>query len=272
MKTKYWSFEQGDLKYYRFSVYLGKANIQTVYCYQFGDVLIDTGQQHSRKNVQKILEQTNISKIYITHLHEDHTGNAAFISDWKNAEVFAHPIGAKRLTRGFNINPVGKLYSGAVEKVNTQAIEDNQILELGDYKLKTLYTPGHADDHITYCEQNNGWLFSGDLYVADRIKYFAKYESVNQQMASIEKMLAEDFQYLCCAHNPKMEDGRARLERKLEIFQNFKGEVETQRAKGLKATEILKNLGRKEKYFYKIMTFGGYSAVNMVKSVIKEMD
>ena len=40
-----------------------------------------------------------------------------------------------------------------------------------------------------YYEKNKGWLFSGDMYVADKIKYFATYESMLTQIESLKKLI-----------------------------------------------------------------------------------
>ncbi|MEZ5007707.1 MAG: MBL fold metallo-hydrolase [Chitinophagales bacterium] len=269
MKAKWWKYQLDELTYYRFSIYHFGTNMQTVYLYRFGENLVDTAQRNSRENIDVIIEDRPIKKIFLTHYHEDHTGNAAYLQKKFDAEIYAHPICAKLMTVGFTVSPLGRVISGSVRKAPVKSIEDGEIIQLDNYQLQAIHTPGHTDDHMAYYEANRGWLFSGDIYVADRIKYFESNEDIKIQINSLKKLVALDFDVLFCAHNPKLKGGKKRLQRKLELFEAFYNEVLRLNSTGLDDNEILKALGRKENYFYKFMTVGHFTAVNMVKSVLK---
>lgn len=34
------------------------------------------------------------------------------------------------------------------------------------YRFAVLHTPGHSNDHICLLEPDEGWLFSGDLFLS----------------------------------------------------------------------------------------------------------
>ena len=269
MRTRWWSYQLDELNYYRFSLYHFGRNMQTVYMYHFGDVLIDSAQSNSDKNVRTALLDKSIDTILVTHHHEDHSGNLAWLKDENDALVYAHPKAAKKLTRGFTVSPLGRLISGKVDKVKTLAIEDGQRIEAGPFQIIAVHTPGHTDDHMAYHVPERGWLFSGDMYVADKIKYFESSEDISLQIESLKKMTLLDFDALLCSHNPKTHDGKKRLLRKLDLMENFYGEVMKLHDKGMSANDILKAMGRKENHFFKIMTVGHFTAVNMVKSVLR---
>lgn len=269
MKTRWWTYHLDDLEYYRFSIYRFGSNMQTVYAFRLGNTMIDTAHSNSRINLKKAIGDNVIENVLLTHYHEDHTGNAAYLKYKFDCKIYAHTICAERMTNGFMVSPLGRLISGKVKKVDVEGITDGQILDLGDYTLQAIHTPGHTKDHLAYYEPNRGWLFSGDLYVADRIKYFEKNEDIKEQMNSLKKLLALDFDVLLCSHNPKLKNGKKRLQRKLELFETFYGEVVRLHQEGQSSEEILKSLGRKENYFYKYMTIGNFTALNMVKSVLK---
>lgn len=269
MKAKWWKYNFEELTYYRFSIYHFGMNMQTVYLYRFGEHLVDTAQRNSRENIDVIIEGRPISNIFLTHYHEDHTGNAAYLQKINNAKIFAHPICAEMMTKGFTVSPLGRLISGNVSKAVVNSMADGEVVYLDGYQLQAIYTPGHTNDHTAFYEKNRGWLFSGDIYVADRIKYFESNEDIKEQIKSLKKLVALDFDVLFCAHNPKLKGGKKRLERKLELFESFYNEVLRLNTQGLDDNEILKALGRKENFFYKFMTVGHFTAVNMVKSVLK---
>lgn len=269
MKARYWTYHEGDLHYYRFSLYYWGRNMQTVYAFRFGNVLIDSAQHNSRANVRTALAGKYPEMIFVTHHHEDHTGNLAWIVKESGAVAMAHALAARKLTRGFTVSPLGRLISGSVEKVPVKAIETGRPVQAGKYEVIPVHTPGHTNDHMVYYVPSEGWLFSGDMYVADRIKYFESTEDIGLQMESLHKMVALDFDMLLCSHNPKIHDGKKRLIRKLDLMENFYGEVLRLYNQGMTDTEILKALGRKENYFYKFMTAGQFTSVNMVRSAIR---
>ena len=53
--------------------------LMTVYCYVFGDVMIDSAQSHMQQEALRIASEHNIKRIFLTHYHEDHSGNAKAI-------------------------------------------------------------------------------------------------------------------------------------------------------------------------------------------------
>lgn len=269
MKVKAWTYELGDMEYYRFSIYHFGTNMQMVYLFRIKDVLIDTAQSKSRDKVKEVIGGMPLKHIVLTHHHEDHTGNAAYLKYKTGAKVYAHPLCCEMLAKGIKVPPLARLMTGNIARVEATPINQDDVLDFGHTKLHVLHTPGHTDDHLAFVDRERGWLWPGDLYVADRIKYFESSESIDVQIQSLEKMCAEDFDVLLCSHNPKVENGKKRLERKLQLFQDFYGEVARMQKEGMKPDDILKALGRKENWFYRLVTVGHFTAVNMVKSVIR---
>ena len=66
--------------------------IMTTHFYIFGDTMIDTGQSRMRKEILEIAASHRIKKIYLTHYHEDHSGNASAIKKQNRADVLGHPL------------------------------------------------------------------------------------------------------------------------------------------------------------------------------------
>jgi glyoxylase-like metal-dependent hydrolase (beta-lactamase superfamily II) len=263
-------FQLEDLEYYRFSVYRMGTNVQTVYTFLLGDTLIDTAHSNSRDEVLARFENRGIRQILLTHFHEDHSGNAGFLKRRWKVPVYGHPETAKVLKKGYKVSPLSRVISGHVSRVEVTPLEETQMIRAGQYDVQPIFTPGHSHDHYSYYIPEKGWLFSGDLFVAERIKYFANFESIKEQIASLQKLCALDFDVLLCSHNPKVKNGKAHLEKKLRNFEEFYETVKTLSTKGMSAKEILEHTGRKENKLYDIITLGNFNAINMVKSVLKD--
>lgn len=271
MTVRKFNYEFDGMHYYRFSVYRMGNNVQTVYAFVVGDILIDTAQSHNRENILKIAREHHISKIILTHHHEDHSGNVAYLMQTLNIDAFAHPKAVKLLKKGLQLSPLAKILSGDVAKADLKPLLENEVIVTKDYTLQPIYTPGHCDDHYCYYEANKGWLFSGDLYIADKIKYFAYFESLLTQIQSLKKLIALDFDVLFCSHNPKTKGGKQHLINKLHFLENFAGEVEVYYHQGYGVKQIFDKMGMKENYTNKYLTLGRFCAENMVRSVIKDL-
>jgi glyoxylase-like metal-dependent hydrolase (beta-lactamase superfamily II) len=271
MAVRKFNYEFDGVNYYRFSIYRLGSNVQTVYTFVIDDLLIDTAQKFNRENILRVAEEKHISKILLTHHHEDHTGNVAFLMKELNIDAYAHPIAVNILKKGYKMSPLAKLMNGTVEKAHLKPMSEEDIIQTKHYSLQPIHTPGHCDDHYCYYEKQKGWLFSGDLYVADRIKYFAAYENLFTQIESLKKLIQLDFDVLFCSHNPKVKNGKKHLQNKLHFFEDFAGEVTRYYDQGHNARQIFALMGMKENYFNKYITLGNFSAENMVHSVVKEL-
>jgi glyoxylase-like metal-dependent hydrolase (beta-lactamase superfamily II) len=271
MAVRKFNYEFDGVHYYRFSIYRLGNNVQTVYTFVLDNLLIDTAQRYNRENILKVAKQHEINKIILTHHHEDHTGNVAFLMNELNIDAYAHPTAVKIMGKGYRMSPLAKLMNGSVEKAALNPIGTEDRIQTAHYTLEPIYTPGHCDDHYCYYERNKGWLFSGDLYVADKIKYFANYESLLTQIESIKKLVALDFDTLFCSHNPKTHGGKQRLQNKLQFFEDFAGTVTRYYEQGHNARQIFALMGMKENYLNKYITLGGFCAENMVHSVVKDL-
>ncbi len=89
-----------------------------------------------------------IEKIVVTHTHPDHSPGSRMLSQLTGAPVLAHPR---------------RLQGERDEQFAADAhLNEGDVLEVGDCRLRCLYTPGHAPDHLCYLLQEEGLLFAGD--------------------------------------------------------------------------------------------------------------
>ncbi len=114
-----------------------------VYCYTIGDLMVDTAQAHMRKEVLQIAGDNHIQRIYLTHHHEDHSGNAAAIKQSFSAHVYGHPITVKKMSVPFKILPYQKYMWGKADPLFAENTPKRIETSLGD--MVPVHTPGHSD-------------------------------------------------------------------------------------------------------------------------------
>jgi glyoxylase-like metal-dependent hydrolase (beta-lactamase superfamily II) len=238
----------------------------TVRFYLVDATLIDSGQSRLMGEVLQILKGKRIERVLLTHHHEDHSGNARAIQATFGVPVLGHPETVKKMERPFKILPYQELTWGRAKPLTMLPLAGS--IRTGTLELTPLPTPGHSKDHTVYWEPRRGWLFSGDLYLSDRIKYFRSDERLDDQIASLKKVLELDFDALFCAHRPQPSAGKARIAAKLQFLEDVQGNIAALAQTGMDESAIIHKLGLKEEQWVRWVTFGNVSMRNMVRSAI----
>ena len=74
-------------------------------------------------------------------------------------------------------------------------VDDGDILELGDRPLKIIHIPGHTSGSLAILDVNNRVLYSGDSVQKGHIFMFGAQREPENFAASLDKLIAEQFQY-----------------------------------------------------------------------------
>ncbi len=134
-----------------------------------------------------------VDRILVTHAHPDHFGQARRLRELSGASVHASAVEATRMRTGWSPRAhfretalawlrrwgvpddlMRELAAGApgappfqdpVEVDGTLA--DGDRVELGDFTLEVIETPGHCEGHIVFYERDTRTLFSGDHLLTD---------------------------------------------------------------------------------------------------------
>jgi glyoxylase-like metal-dependent hydrolase (beta-lactamase superfamily II) len=101
--------------------------------------------------------------IIITHGHGDHIGALSELKDYTGAAVCIHREDQEMLGNS-QMNFTAQMGCQLVEMSADRLLEDGDVLELGDTRLKVIHTPGHSRGSI--CIYSEGSLFSGDTLFA----------------------------------------------------------------------------------------------------------
>lgn len=129
------------------SVYNVTADAETFTCNAYlvtGETttLVDAGAVSGV--VETISEQTDaLDRVVLTHQHGDHIAELDAVMDAFDPDCYA--------------------YSDLPQR--THSIGDGALIDIGDESFETVYTPGHADDHVSFVSEST--VFTGDVVVHD---------------------------------------------------------------------------------------------------------
>lgn len=241
--------------------------LMSVYMYVVDSVAIDSAQRHMRKEVLELLKEHPVDKVLLTHHHEDHSGNASDISRTFSAEVFGHQLTADKMKGPLRILPYQHLVWGKAARINLSFLPES--IETDNCRFLPIHTPGHSKDHTVYLETKNGWLFSGDLFLGERIKFFRSDEKIEDQIDSLKTVLGLDFDGVFCGHHPIPKKGKSKIAAKLAFLEDLNGAVKELKREGLSEAAIISKIDQKHDRLIKWITMGNVSFANMVRSAFK---
>ena len=265
------SFQQEEVLGLKFGYqWIGRPKMFS-HIYFVDGLLIDTGQSKMRKSIQSAIKPLAIEQIFITHHHEDHTGNIQEIKKLHDCKVYASEACCQIMKEPPKLSFAQKLTWGD-RPGQKDLIPIQEKIATKRFSFHIIPIPGHAPDMVALYEPNRQWLFSADLYINSYIDYFLKDESIADQIESTKKILALDFKVMFCAHKPQLKNGKQQLAKKLRFLESFFHEVSLLYQQGYSAHEIFRSLKLKENWFVKMLSGGNLSKLNMVKSVIRDLE
>jgi len=231
--------------------------------YRIGDTLIDSGPSNQWKYVKPFVEAAPVSQLLLTHHHEDHGGNAAHIAAICGIKPKAPELGREKLAKGYKTPVLQRLVWGSLVPVETEALADVEALSDGT-KIECIPTPGHAKDLTCFYLPEKGYMFSGDLFIAPKLKLLRADENLGQLVASIEHVLTKDFDVLFCPHAGVIENGRALLGKKKDSILELAENAKALKLKGVPTPEVVKQLLGPEDLTAKL-TRGNFSRRNLIE-------
>ena len=233
-------------------------------------LLIDTGQSNARSKIVEDTKNLPVDQIFLTHHHEDHSGNIKPLKVQHQCDVFASEECSRIMKNPPKLSFAQKFTWGDRESCE-EIIPIGDSLETNKYSFQVIPVPGHSPDMAVLFESDRKWLFSSDLYINSYIGYFIDTESIKDQIDSIKKILELDFKFMFCSHNPQFSNAKLQLSKKLHFLEESFDKVASLYAKGFSAKQIFKELNLKEKWFVKFFSGNHLSKMNMIDSIVRDI-
>lgn len=118
-----------------------------------------------KNELKQTIEKKGLSIQYflITHAHFDHVGGIRWFQSLLPDEVpvALHPDDLPLWKKGGGAREFGFEFDPGCEP--SILLRDNQLLTIGQIKLKVLHTPGHSPGHVVFYEESQKAVFCGDL-------------------------------------------------------------------------------------------------------------
>lgn len=202
---------------------------------------------------EKGVDERDIRKVFVTHIHLDHAGAAGWFAQ-NGATIYCHPNAARhlvdpsklmssaRMVYGDQMDTLwGHMLPAPAERV--VALQDGESVPLGDLQITAWDTPGHARHHHVFV--TGQVCFTGD--VAGMRLEASPYLSVTSAppqfeppayLKSVDRLLAGNFETLYLTHFGAVQDVRTHLERYRQRIQEVHTQVAGWLAEGVDAAEV----------------------------------
>ncbi len=211
-------------------------------------LLIDTGfnREECKEAIFSALKELQVdmdnTDLFITHLHSDHCGLIAvlpkpgtkiyagkidgdIINDnttdeyWERLDEKFIEYGFPRASFGRNtdIHPGRKYVSDYPADFNI--VNDGDVIEIGQYRLKCIMTPGHTPGHMCLYDEEKKILFSGDHILGDitpNICYGDMDNPLKSYFDSLNLIKSLDIKHIFTGHRKKVEDPYKRIDELLK--------------------------------------------------------
>jgi glyoxylase-like metal-dependent hydrolase (beta-lactamase superfamily II) len=240
--------------------------LYAVEAYLVDGLLIDSGCPATASELVAWCRGQDVSQVVNTHHHEDHAGGDGALQKELGLPIAA-PSGALPILADFyRLQLYRRVIWGQPGKVAAEPLGD--VVETDRYRFEVISTPGHCPDHVCLFEQEQGWLFSGDLFIHERVRYMRADEDAQGSLESLQRVLALRPRLLICSHAGLIEDGCGAIERKIAYWKSLAAQAQRLRSEGLSRREVSDRLLGPEGMMTQV-TRGHFAKVNLIRSLLE---
>ena len=129
-------------------------------------IMIDVGLSSNFVHLLECLDHLGcgldqIDMVILSHEHLDHIGAAYRFDD--RTIIAAHRLAANKIMLRDDFSMLRKMFNEPNEPIDVDIwLEEGNLIDLGNFRLSVMYTPGHTSACITLFDQEKGLLFAAD--------------------------------------------------------------------------------------------------------------
>lgn len=190
----------------------------------YKNVLIDSGADRNfpllgRGLWQLGLKVQDVDILINTHEHCDHIGANRYFQE--QALVAAYRLAASKTAVG---DTYVTLYrSNDLNEIPLRVhlwLENMTRIDLGNYSLRVLHTPGHTSGSICLYEATEGLLFSSDtLFAGGALSYIAESGSIGDYVDSLRRLASFRIAEVYPGHGPISKEPEKDIAQAIEYAQ-----------------------------------------------------
>jgi glyoxylase-like metal-dependent hydrolase (beta-lactamase superfamily II) len=262
--------QHGSVRVFRMARSLFGRPLYWTAAYWLDGLLIDTGPTCTASQLMRLLANTPIRQIVITHAHEDHIGGLHLLRQQFPSAVVYAPRQAIPLIEEpgrIGIQPYRRLIWGTPEPCgDVSSLDDvDDRIETGEFALRAIETPGHSRDHVAYFEPRYRWLFSGDAFIGGRDVAWAPEFDMFAIVSSLRTMASLRPERLFPGSGSVRRAPLPDLHGKISALIQLAQEVDRLERNGCSTPEIVEMIFHGEPRI-KFWTMGHFSAANLVEA------
>ncbi|MFT4094302.1 MAG: MBL fold metallo-hydrolase [Niabella sp.] len=134
--------------------------------------IIDPGCyfDEERRELTRFITSKKLKPIYLlnTHCHLDHVFGNKYVSDTWQLPLYLHE--AEQMVLSFAPKSA-EMYGLPFDNYNGEMkwLIPGDIIKIGSDELKVLFTPGHSPGSVSFYDEKDGFVISGDVLFAGSI-------------------------------------------------------------------------------------------------------
>jgi glyoxylase-like metal-dependent hydrolase (beta-lactamase superfamily II) len=255
--------DRGPVTELRMSAGFFGRGLYWVSAFHVGGLLVDAGSPRTQRDLVRWAAGQRVEAVLNTHHHEDHVGGDAALAAL-GAEVLAPEASLARLANPPPIQLFRRIVWGRPAPFHAGPLSPH--MERGGLAFRVIATPGHSDDHVALLVPETGWLFTGDAFVHERIRYAQADEDVSQALKSLRSLLTHEFGEVFCGHAGYVREGREAIRRKVAHLEAVQQEARRLGDEGFDDMAIARRIfGPLGNWHW--ITRGWFSEVNLVRQL-----
>jgi glyoxylase-like metal-dependent hydrolase (beta-lactamase superfamily II) len=240
-----------------------------VSAYLVGDLLVDTGFRHVRRQMLQVLSGASIGAICFTHNHEDHTGNCGPLVNRHRCPAYLRNSGLRWSEGVRRLKPYRSWFWGAPGELEVQ--EMPEVVEGAERRLRAIPAPGHSATHVALWEEASGTVFTGDLFIAPGASAVMTQEDPYELVASLRRVAAVEPELMLTGHGQAMPRPAVALRTKADRIEAAACRAVELHRSGMADRDAVREIfanGHGRDRVIEALTQGEFSRVNFVRAAV----